>query len=101
MVFVFLTILDYITGTVAAKIHGRWTKEKAKAGIWEKAGFFLLIVLAATADFVITYLGRKVAGDFNTNMIFTTACTSWLIGTEGISNLKNIREWGVKKIPHS
>lgn len=94
-VLICMVILDYVTGTGAALIHGKWDKKKAKLGMWEKFGFFILVVLGFTVDVVLTELGRKVQVEFSTAGFVGTAVTVWLIGTEGISNLQNLREWGV------
>ncbi|NLD49789.1 MAG: phage holin family protein, partial [Clostridiaceae bacterium] len=96
VIFAGLTILDYITGSIAAILNKKWTKQKAVQGIFEKAGFFILFLLTASLDFSVTYIGEKVMEGFSTGAIFTTALSIWLIGTEGKSNLNNLREWGTK-----
>lgn len=99
VVFFMLTILDFATGTIAAKIKGEWDKIKAKRGMWEKLGFFVLIFLAATIDYTATLLLQKVSPGTTTKGTFSVATTTWLIGTEGYSNIQNLQEWGVRSIP--
>ena len=95
-VFCFMTILDYFTGTVAAKRKNKWTKAKAVQGMWEKFGFFILITLACTLDFTVSFIGSKMNETFTTHKGFTFIVLIWLIGTEGRSNLKNLKAWGIK-----
>jgi toxin secretion/phage lysis holin len=96
VIFCFLTTLDYFTGTVAAKRKNKWTKEKAIQGIWEKFGFFILITLAFCLDYTISFIGSNMNDSFSTNKSFTLILLVWLIGTEGRSNAKNLKAWGVK-----
>ena len=45
--------LDYVTGSMAAAKAGQWSSQKAKEGIWHKAGMVVVVLVAAGADLLI------------------------------------------------
>lgn len=51
--WVFLMLLDYITGSAAAMKAGEWSSKIAREGIWHKAGMVVVVILAAAADLLI------------------------------------------------
>lgn len=52
--WVFLMLLDYITGSAAAMKAGEWSSKIAREGIWHKAGMIVVVILAAAADLLLT-----------------------------------------------
>jgi toxin secretion/phage lysis holin len=48
-----LMFLDYITGTAAAFMQGKWSSKVAREGIWHKAGMVIVVVVAAGSDLLI------------------------------------------------
>ena len=46
-------LLDYITGTWAAKAHAEWSSEKARAGLWHKLGEIVALLVAALCDIAV------------------------------------------------
>jgi phage-related holin len=46
-------------------------------------------------DALATYMGKYANETFTTKGMFGLAVTCWFIGTEGISALKNFKEWKV------
>lgn len=51
--WVVLMGLDYITGSAAAAMSGKWSSAAARAGIWHKTGELIVVVVAALADRVL------------------------------------------------
>lgn len=51
--WVFLMVLDYITGTAAACKGGEWSSSHARDGIWHKCGMIVVVVVSAVADLLI------------------------------------------------
>ena len=46
-------VVDYITGSAAAAKQGEWSSEKAREGIWHKAGMIVVVLVSAGADLLI------------------------------------------------
>lgn len=46
-------LLDYITGTWAAKSNGEWSSAVARAGLWHKLGEIVAVLVAALCDIAI------------------------------------------------
>ena len=46
--------LDYITGSAAAMKAGEWASNKAREGIWHKAGMIVVVIVSAGADVLIS-----------------------------------------------
>lgn len=52
--WVFLMVLDYITGSAAACHDGDWSSRQAREGIWHKTGMIVVVIVAAGADLLIS-----------------------------------------------
>ena len=52
--WVLCMLVDYITGSAAAAKQGEWCSEKAREGIWHKAGMIVVVLVAAGADLLIS-----------------------------------------------
>ena len=46
--------LDYITGSAAAMKSGEWASNKAREGVWHKAGMVVVVLVAIAADLLIS-----------------------------------------------
>ncbi len=53
-------VLDYLTGTVAAKKNGTWSSMVAREGIWHKVGIIIAIILAALLDVAVIVASKSV-----------------------------------------
>ena len=92
-------IIDYITGTMAARACGEWSSAAARAGLRHKLGTVIAVGVAAFAD-----LGLRVA--LNSDVIpgrlrgidwpqgFTMVVTFWYFLTELGSILENAGKLG-------
>lgn len=89
-------IIDYITGLCASKYRNqRIDSYKGLKGIVKKVCMWLLIVVGAIVDQLVTYASGQVG--LNIPFTFAIACVVaiWLICNELISILENIADIGV------
>lgn len=54
LVWILLMVLDYISGTLAARRDGSWKSAIARDGLWHKGGMILVVAVAAIADVIMT-----------------------------------------------
>ena len=52
--WVFLMVLDYLTGSAVSCKEGRWSSSRAREGIWHKCGMIVVVIVAAGADLLIS-----------------------------------------------
>lgn len=50
LVWVILMLLDYLSGTLAARKDGTWKSAVAREGLWHKGGMILVVLVALIAD---------------------------------------------------
>lgn len=89
-------IIDYITGLLASKYRNqRIDSYKGLKGIIKKVCMWLLIVVGAIVDQLVSYASGQVG--LNIPFTFAIACVVaiWLICNELISILENIADIGV------
>lgn len=92
-------LVDYITGSAAAKAEGKWSSEVARAGLRHKLGEIVAVGAAAFAD-----LGVRVAlhsadmlpmiGEIGWPDCFTLLVTLWYLFTEIGSIIENAGKLG-------
>lgn len=93
---VFMAI-DYITGSGAACKAGTWSSQKAREGIWHKAGCIAAVVMAGLLDMVV---GQILANLPNVTLPFTYTVflcplvVFWYILTEAGSIVENVGAMG-------
>ena len=62
-------VLDYITGTWAAKAHAEWTSTRAREGLWHKLGEIVALCVAALCDIAVGVILSSAAapliGDYH------------------------------------
>lgn len=99
LLLAFAMLMDYITGSAAAKAKGEWSSEKAREGIRHKVGEIIAVGAAAFAD-----LGVEVAlhsvdllplfSSIGWPHCFTLIVTLWYLFTELGSIVENAGELG-------
>lgn len=91
-------VLDYITGTWAAKAHAEWTSEKAREGLWHKLGEIVALLVAALCDIavgvIISSAAAPLIGDYHPRGYITLIVAVWYIFTELGSILENAAKLG-------
>lgn len=91
-------VVDYISGLAAAKYRedGGISSYKSIHGIVKKVCMWLLVVVGAIVDFMISYAADTVGVE--THFTFLVACivAIWIICNELISILENIKDTGIE-----
>lgn len=91
-------LLDYITGTWAAKAHGEWSSAIARQGLWHKLGEIVALLVAALCDIAVTVLLHTAAaplfGNMNYGNYITLIVAIWYVFTEVGSILENAKKLG-------
>lgn len=91
-------VLDYVTGTIAAKVNGEWTSRLAREGLWHKLGEIVALLVAALCDIAITVIMHTAAapmfGDLDYGHYLTLIVALWYLFTEIGSNLENAKKLG-------
>ena len=54
LVWVALMLLDYISGSLAARKSGSWKSAVAREGLWHKGGMILVVTVALIADAIMS-----------------------------------------------
>lgn len=96
--FVFAgVLLDYLTGSIAARINHEWTSSKAREGIWHKVGIFICIIVAALLDVLIIIAAKAsvIKLPLSYSGFFAPLIEIMFILTEFCSILENLGKMGV------
>lgn len=90
-------LLDYLTGTIAARKNEEWSSKKAREGIWHKVGIIIAILLAALLDVVVIVATRSIMGlNFTYFGLFSPLVSLCYVITEFGSILENLRKMGTE-----
>lgn len=98
-VLAFFMIMDYIAGIVLAIKTG---KVDYGIGIWgaiKKLLYGAIVIPGYLIDYTLTYTGKFISEDFSTKGGIGIAVILYLIGTEGLSIIKNLIELGLPVPP--
>ena len=91
-------VLDYITGTWAAKAHGEWSSKAAREGLWHKLGEIVALCVAALCDIALNVVFSSTAahlfGTISVRGVVTLVVAIWYIFTELGSILENAAKLG-------
>ena len=85
-------IIDYVTGSAAARRAGDWSSKSARDGIWHKLGSVVAVIVAAILDTVIGHLLGNVPGvelPFTYTVLLCPLVVIWYILTEAGSIIEN------------
>lgn len=95
--FVFLgVLLDYLSGSIAARINNEWSSKVARQGIWHKVGIFLCIIVAALLDALIIVASKTALNiPISYSGFFAPLVEVMFIITEFCSILENLGKMGV------
>lgn len=99
ILFLAAMVLDYITGSWAAKAHGEWSSKKAREGLWHKLGEIVALCVAALTDIAVgvilsTAAAPLLSGDYRHKGYVTLIVSCWYIFTELGSILENAAKLG-------
>lgn len=92
------SIIDYITGLIAAKYRadGKISSYKSIKGIYKKILTWLLVVVGALIDILIKYSTNQLGIKLQINFLVAGAVAIWIVCNECISILENIADTGVR-----
>ncbi len=95
--WVICMVLDYLTGSAAARMAGEWSSAKARAGIWHKLGMIVVVLVAGATDLliwlVLTHL-PVIELPFTYSGLVCPVVLVWYIVTELGSMAENAVEMG-------
>lgn len=83
-------LVDYITGMVAAYTKAELSSRKGLKGIFKKIGYFCLVAVGITTDYIICSALSSIGITSEVTMVFGLIVTIWLIINELISILENL-----------
>lgn len=91
------SIIDYITGLIAAKYRadGKISSYKSIKGIYKKILTWLLVVVGALIDILIKYSTNQIGIKLQINFLVAGAVAIWIVCNECISILENMADTGV------
>ena len=98
LVWVFCFLLDYISGTFAARKAGEWSSDIAREGVWHKLGEIFAVLVAALCDIALRVIIEGSGLDLGIQMgaIVTPVVLLWYILTELGSIAENAEKLGAK-----
>lgn len=102
-------VLDYVTGSLAARAHGEWSSKAAREGLWHKLGEIVALLVAALCDIavrvVLSTAAAPLIGRIEYQGWIVLIVSAWYIFTEFGSILENaaklgapIPEWLIKGV---
>lgn len=83
-------LVDYITGMVSAYTKSELSSRKGLRGIFKKIGYFCLVAVGITTDYIICSALSSIGITSEVTMVFGLIVTIWLIINELISILENL-----------
>lgn len=97
LVWVALMLLDYISGTLAARKDGSWKSAVAREGLWHKGGMILVVAVAALSDVIMAVaLPHIPVLEIAWPNLLLPLVLAWYILTELGSILENAIRMGAK-----
>jgi toxin secretion/phage lysis holin len=104
LIWVFCFLLDYMSGTAAARKNGEWSSDVAREGVWHKLGEIFAVLVAALCDIALRVIVEGAGLDFpalgfEIGPIVTPVVLLWYIFTELGSIIENAEKMGAA-VPH-
>lgn len=96
VVWIACVILDYISGSAAARAAGEWSSQEAREGLWHKCGEIFAVLVAALCDIALAVVFKSsgVKLPFDVGPIVTPVVLLWYIITELGSIAENAGKLG-------
>ena len=91
IVWITCVVLDYASGTAAARKRGEWSSAVAREGLWHKLGEIFAVLVAALCDIALDVIvaGSGIAIGIEIGPIVTPVVLLWYIITELGSIIEN------------
>ena len=96
IIWIVCVVLDYISGTAAARRSGEWSSDIARDGLWHKLGEIFAVLVAALCDIALGVILKStpVQLPFDFTTLITPIVLLWYIITELGSILENAGKLG-------
>ena len=96
IIWIACILLDYISGSMAAKREHNWSSEIARDGLWHKAGEIFAVLVAALCDIALKVIaeGAGITLPFEIGPMLTPIVLLWYILTEVGSIIENCGRLG-------
>ena len=103
IVLLFLMIIDYISGMLAAKKEALdhpndknygWSSKKSAIGIYKKIGYIVAICVAVSTDFIIMKYLQEMNYEYTYDTAFGTLVVVWYVLNELLSIVENAGRMG-------
>ena len=98
LIWIAAILLDYISGSLAAKKEKNWSSEIAREGLWHKTGEILAVLVAALCDIGLSVVveASGVTIPLSIGPLLTPIVLLWYILTEAGSIIENCGRLGAK-----
>lgn len=96
IIWIACIILDYISGSMAAKREKNWSSDIAREGLWHKAGEIIAVLAAALCDIALKVIMEStgIQLPFEFTAFITPVVLMWYILTEIGSIIENCGRMG-------
>lgn len=95
LVWVVCLVLDYVSGTAAARKAGEWSSAAAREGLWHKLGEIFAVLVAALCDIALkVVVSSGLDLGFELPALITPIVLLWYILTELGSVAENAEKMG-------
>lgn len=99
LIFAVSMLLDYVTGSWAARANGEWSSAVARQGLWHKLGEIVALFVAALCDWAIKNLLHQpdiagLIGAYSYGNYFSVLVAFWYTFTELGSVIENVGKLG-------
>lgn len=94
--YLIFNVIDFITGTIKARITKTENSSKGLIGILKKVGYWILILVAFLVSYMLASLGEVININLGFVVFFGWFTLGCLIINEVRSILENLSEMGVK-----
>ena len=91
-------LLDYVSGSLAAKREKNWSSEIARDGLWHKTGEIFSVLVATLCDIALQVVaeGSGIQIPFEIGPLLTPIVLLWYILTEAGSIIENCGRLGAR-----
>lgn len=93
--FFALTILDYITGYLKAKMHNEYSSKKGREGVYKKFGNFAAIAVAFFTAYLLNQIGVVIGVDLKVTVLMGWYTLAVFMINEIDSIIENLDAMGV------
>ena len=96
IIWVACFVLDYVSGTAAARKNGEWSSDIAREGLWHKLGEIFAVLVAALCDIALKVIveGSGINIGIQLSAVITPIVLLWYIITELGSIAENAEKLG-------